>query len=203
MSRNKEELALLAKGHNEEAFNELYEMLWASTSIRAMAMIKGSPNDVDEVTTEATSRIPQFLEKWAPSQSTFATFYETCSRNAMINAIKRNKSKRVSYSSELPDPPYEQPDDDFSLEGLIGITSHADIAVEAIKSLSPSQRQIVEFVIQGHTVKEISEALEATESEVRSRLKATVNYIMFEIRANDPGSVGSIERKAFNPNGSS
>lgn len=196
MSSNKEELAVKAKRHDVDAFNSLYGILFKLAMQKAMRLARGNEADAEELVSDAMSRLPIFLDKWVPSKSTFATFFETCAKNAMINSIKKLKEKHTVSLDNIEELVATEVPEEFNLSDLIGESTTGDIAVNAIKSLSPSQREIVELVIQGKTIKDIAYQLETDESDIKARLKAIVNYISFELRVNDPEGLDSAERKA-------
>jgi RNA polymerase sigma factor (sigma-70 family) len=193
MSSNREQIAMLAKQHDQEAFAELFTIAYDSCLIRARKMTSGNVADAEEIATDASSMLHVFLEKWAPSRTNFFTFFETCSRNAMLNSLRKLRKRSHLSLDSISDSELTSPSSSDWYSGEDEEPTDAErVAMSAIKELSPSQRDIVEMVIHGATIRDIANETEASDDDVRRRLKSAVKYISFELRTHLPDWVSDL-----------
>ncbi|MAT51118.1 MAG: hypothetical protein CMK32_08040 [Porticoccaceae bacterium] len=194
MSRT-DELAKLAKEGNQEAFTDLVEILQRRLETLAAKIVPHNPSLQEDLYADAVFSLPRSVDKWNESKGKFATFAMTVARREMYLhlRVKKRQGEHISMSTiEENSLPFRNDPEDMDIEDFRSGTDACDVAIEAARSLSPSQQQLINLVLQGASLPSIAVELGISEEEAKLRLKAAANYISFEVGSKCPDGAKEI-----------
>jgi len=190
----KEELAIKARNGDQESLNEVIEVVRKKATIMAMSLAPGRTADQDELVADSISRTTEILAKWNPDKSKFTSFSEMCIKNYQVNTLVRlSRNNQVPIHTVSEDELAIEADDGIDFDDLEGSSEVADAALATIHTMSPSQKKIILMVMQGKSIQEIANEYGIRHIEAKARLRAAVNYIMFEIKLKHPDQAAALE----------
>jgi RNA polymerase sigma-70 factor (ECF subfamily) len=179
-----------ARGRDAAATHELYRMHVQATH-RLVRRLLGPRGDVDDVVQaaffEAFRSLPTFR-----GDAAFSTWLTRITLRVTMNSVgRRAPTVAMSALGTAADPRSPAPDPEEVVAAREGLAR-----VDALLARMSAKRRaaFVLHVLEGHSVEEVAEILEASAAAVRVRIHDARREIEQQV-SNDPGFMGWLKRR--------
>jgi len=158
-----------------EALGPIYDR-YGGLAYGLALRILGDPGRAEEVVQDAFTRLWSNPSSYAPDRGAFRSWFLTMVRNRSIDAL-RGRGQRERGEVELPVQLRDGNADSDPWQAL-SVSLERSTSKEALDSLPPAQRQVVELAyFGGHTHVEIAAELNLPLGTVKGRLRLALEKL--------------------------
>ncbi len=166
-------ICLIKQGGHDNMYEVLYSRYYTKVTDKCFSFLKDKPMAQEcaaDILSKAYEKLPGFT-----GQSSFSSWLYAITYNFCIDYLRR--VKKLHYPSwnadhELPEI-IDEVEDDWS-------DANGELLMRILDEIHPEEKALIEMKYQNDlSIKEISEALEISESAVKMRLKRAKARIMF------------------------